>query len=102
MFSFCVFLTVYICLHRQACEAALKEKQNHAASETEGFVDETALATSDQFKALNLVFKKATEDDTPSEVSIDLYFSIYAFVIVVFLIFPCPQFRISDPGLSVL
>lgn len=53
---------------KQACEAALKEKHNLDASETEGFVDETAVSMSDQLKALNLVFKKAAEDDTPTEV----------------------------------
>lgn len=53
---------------KQACEAALKEKHNLDAPETEGFVDETAISISDQLKALNLVFKKASEDDTPTEV----------------------------------
>lgn len=53
---------------KQACDAALKEKHNLDAPETEGFVDETAVSMSDQLKALNLVFKKAAEDDTPTEV----------------------------------
>lgn len=78
--SYCAFL-----LHRQACEAALKEKQNRDASETEGFVDETAETTSDQLKALNLVFKKAAEDDTPSEVTINIYLCSYDCCLLDFL-----------------
>ncbi|KAL1565748.1 RING-type E3 ubiquitin transferase [Salvia divinorum] len=48
---------------KEACEAALRD-----ASEKEGFVDETHLSALDQLKALNLVFEKAEEDDTPTEV----------------------------------
>ncbi|XP_057780999.1 E3 ubiquitin-protein ligase CHIP isoform X2 [Salvia miltiorrhiza] len=53
---------------KQACEAALIEKRNRDASEKEGFVDEIDQSFLDQLKALNLVFKKAAEDDTPTEV----------------------------------
>ncbi|XP_047972598.1 E3 ubiquitin-protein ligase CHIP-like [Salvia hispanica] len=48
---------------KEACEEALSN-----ASEKDGFVDETHLSALDQIKALNLVFEKATENDTPTEV----------------------------------
>ena len=38
------------------------------ASNTEGFVDETAASNGKQLEALERVFQKAAEDDTPSEV----------------------------------
>ncbi|KAL1540967.1 RING-type E3 ubiquitin transferase [Salvia divinorum] len=53
---------------KEACEAALIDKHNRDASAKEGFLDETHRSTLDQLKALNLVFKKAAEDDTPTEV----------------------------------
>lgn len=82
-------------LHRQACEAALIEKQKRDASETEGFVDETSQSTLDQLEALNLVFKKAAEDDTPTEVSINIF---VGHMITIFLIFydTSYQFQVPD------
>lgn len=84
LFSYCACI-----LHRQACEAALKEKHNLDAPETEGFVDETAISISDQLKALNLVFEKAAEDDSPTEVSIDAL--VWTYMTTIFLIF-CDTF----------
>ncbi|XP_042015016.1 E3 ubiquitin-protein ligase CHIP-like [Salvia splendens] len=53
---------------KEACEAALIDKCNRDASEKEGFVEDSHRCTEDQLSALNLVFKKAAEDDTPTEV----------------------------------
>ncbi|XP_047966121.1 E3 ubiquitin-protein ligase CHIP isoform X2 [Salvia hispanica] len=53
---------------KEACEAALIDKCNRDASEKEGFVEDSHRSTVDQLNALNLVFKKAAEDDTPTEV----------------------------------
>lgn len=39
------------------------------SSKTEGFIDETAVGHVNQLKALEHVFRKAAEDDIPSEVS---------------------------------
>lgn len=64
-----VLLTVHI---RETCEEALSD-----VSRKQGFVDETHLSAVDQIKALNLVFEKATEDDTPTEVSIDVFVCSY-------------------------
>ncbi|KAG8371690.1 hypothetical protein BUALT_Bualt13G0114500 [Buddleja alternifolia] len=54
--------------HREACEAALKEKHFLDASQKEGFLDENAKSNLSQLKALGRVFNKAAEDDVPSEV----------------------------------
>lgn len=53
---------------KEACVEALKEKHGFDASNTDGFVDETAAANGKQLEALERVFQKAAEDDTPSEV----------------------------------
>lgn len=84
MFSFSALLTVPECFNREACEAALIDKCNRDVSEKEGFVDETHRSTIDQLNALNLVFKKAAEDDTPTEVSIDVFVCSYGYHLVEF------------------
>lgn len=63
-----------VCL-REACEGALKEK-NFLDSETEGFLDDPIVSIVSHLQQLELlgqVFQKAAEDDTPSEVSLDLF-----------------------------
>nr|GEU61570.1 E3 ubiquitin-protein ligase CHIP-like [Tanacetum cinerariifolium] len=51
---------------KQSCEAALKEKHVHDVTQFEGFVDGVTDTTS-QLEALNSVFSKAAEFDTPVE-----------------------------------
>jgi STIP1 family protein 1 len=58
---------MYLCL-REACESALKEKHFLEVSEMEGFVDDATTSHLKQLEALETVFEKAAEDDTPSEV----------------------------------
>lgn len=72
--ALCLFFTraLLTVSNREACEEALSN-----ASEKDGFVDETHLSALDQIKALNLVFEKATENDTPTEVSIDVFVCSY-------------------------
>ncbi|KAK2352781.1 protein phosphatase 5.2 [Trifolium repens] len=53
---------------KEACESALKEKHFLEVSEMEGFVDDATTSHLKQLEALETVFKKAAEDDTPSEV----------------------------------
>ncbi|KMS95710.1 hypothetical protein BVRB_005560 isoform A [Beta vulgaris subsp. vulgaris] len=53
---------------KEACEEALKEQHIMDSSKTEGFIDETAVGHVNQLKALEHVFRKAAEDDIPSEV----------------------------------
>ncbi|XP_011089637.1 E3 ubiquitin-protein ligase CHIP isoform X3 [Sesamum indicum] len=53
---------------KEVCAAALKEKHFLDGSQMEGFVDESAKSTLDQLEALDRVFKKAAEDDSPTEV----------------------------------
>ncbi|KAJ8421415.1 hypothetical protein Cgig2_023590 [Carnegiea gigantea] len=53
---------------KEACVEALKEKHAFDASNTDGFVDETVAANGKRLEALERVFQKAAEDDTPSEV----------------------------------
>ncbi|GER54563.1 tetratricopeptide repeat-containing family protein [Striga asiatica] len=53
---------------KQACEAALKEKHFLDGSQTEGFVDEHEKLYQNQLEALDRVFNKAAENDTPTEV----------------------------------
>ncbi|XP_075515678.1 E3 ubiquitin-protein ligase CHIP-like isoform X2 [Primulina tabacum] len=52
---------------REACVAALKQKQFLDTSDTEGFVDENAKSNLDQLEALGSVFDEAAENDTPTE-----------------------------------
>ncbi|KAL3616312.1 hypothetical protein CASFOL_039702 [Castilleja foliolosa] len=53
---------------KEACVAALKEKHFLDCSESEGFVDEYMKSNQNQFKALDQVFNKAAENDSPTEV----------------------------------
>jgi STIP1 family protein 1 len=53
---------------KEACESALKEKHFLEVSEMEGFVDDATTSHLKQLEALETVFEKAAEDDTPSEV----------------------------------
>ncbi|XP_071716727.1 E3 ubiquitin-protein ligase CHIP-like [Rutidosis leptorrhynchoides] len=53
---------------KECCEIALKEKHLCAITQYEGFTDEVTGSTSEQLKALNSVFSKAAEYDTPTEV----------------------------------
>ncbi|XP_073058129.1 E3 ubiquitin-protein ligase CHIP-like isoform X1 [Primulina eburnea] len=52
---------------REACVAALKQKQFLDTSDTEGFVDENGKSNLDQLEGLACVFDKAAENDTPTE-----------------------------------
>ncbi|CAJ2634968.1 unnamed protein product [Trifolium pratense] len=53
---------------KEACESALKEKHFLGVSEMEGFVDDATTSHLKHLEALETVFNKAAEDDTPSEV----------------------------------
>ncbi|KAH9603646.1 hypothetical protein KSS87_009222 [Heliosperma pusillum] len=53
---------------KMACEEALKEKHAIDYSNAEGTINESAVAHAKQLEALEQVFEKAAEDDTPSEV----------------------------------
>ncbi|KAG5252239.1 hypothetical protein OIU76_008447 [Salix suchowensis] len=56
---------------KEACEGALREKHFLDGSETEGFLDDPIVSVVSHLKKLDLlgeVFRKAAEDDTPSEV----------------------------------
>lgn len=50
----------------------MKEKHFHDSYKKEGFIDENEKSHLDQLEALGQLFKKVTEDDTPTEVSIDV------------------------------
>ena len=62
MLVFCL-----LCEHRQSCEVALTEKHLRDVTQIEGFIDEFT-DTTKQLDALNSVFSKAAEFDTPVEV----------------------------------
>ncbi|XP_057985113.1 E3 ubiquitin-protein ligase CHIP-like isoform X2 [Hevea brasiliensis] len=53
---------------KEACENALKEKRFLDSSQTEGFLDETIAPHLKELEDLGQVFKRAAEDDTPTEV----------------------------------
>lgn len=53
---------------REACEAALREKHLLDSTDLEWFLDEADKKNSEELKALDAVFRKAAEDDTPNEV----------------------------------
>ncbi|XP_048233215.1 E3 ubiquitin-protein ligase CHIP isoform X2 [Ricinus communis] len=53
---------------KEACENALREKSFLDNSQTEGFLDDMIASHSKQLEDLGHVFKKAAEDDTPTEV----------------------------------
>ncbi|KAI3732742.1 hypothetical protein L1987_63950 [Smallanthus sonchifolius] len=53
---------------KECCEIALIEKHFRDATEAEGFVDEVTDSTTEQLEALNSVFSKAAEFDTPTEI----------------------------------
>ncbi|XP_019166617.1 PREDICTED: E3 ubiquitin-protein ligase CHIP-like isoform X2 [Ipomoea nil] len=53
---------------KESCETAFKKKYLLDSSEAEGSSDEKINHLAEQLEALNLVFKKAAEDDTPTEV----------------------------------
>ncbi|PWA50228.1 zinc finger, RING/FYVE/PHD-type, acetyltransferase A, auxiliary subunit [Artemisia annua] len=53
---------------KQSCEVALKEKHLRDVTQIEGFIDEFTDTTSKQLEALNSVFSKAAEFDTPVEI----------------------------------
>lgn len=55
--------------HRESCQIALEEKHLHDVSQQDDVTDEVTDSTSEQLAALKLVFSKAAEADTPSEVS---------------------------------
>ena len=68
-------MLISLVCHREACERALREKHFLDDSETEGFLDDPIVSVVSHLKKLDLlkeVFRKAAEDDTPSEVSLDL------------------------------
>lgn len=53
---------------KESCEAALKEKHLLDCSDPEGPSDEMIDSLAEQLEGLHLVFEKAAEDDTPTEV----------------------------------
>ncbi|XP_061370929.1 E3 ubiquitin-protein ligase CHIP [Gastrolobium bilobum] len=53
---------------KETCESALKEKHFLDSSQMEGFVDDATTYHLEQLEALERVFSKAAEDDTPTEV----------------------------------
>ncbi|XP_021633314.1 E3 ubiquitin-protein ligase CHIP isoform X2 [Manihot esculenta] len=53
---------------KEACENALEEKHFLDSCQTEGFLDEMNVPHLKQFEDLGQVFKRAAEDDTPTEV----------------------------------
>ncbi|KAI7749703.1 hypothetical protein M8C21_031737 [Ambrosia artemisiifolia] len=53
---------------KECCEAALIDKHFRDVTEVEGFIDEVANTTTEQLEALNSVFSKAAEFDTPTEI----------------------------------
>ncbi|KAI3506948.1 hypothetical protein L1887_21608 [Cichorium endivia] len=53
---------------KENCEIALVEKYSRDVSQVEGFADEIIDNTSEQVEALNSVFSKASEADTPTEI----------------------------------
>ncbi|XP_075101288.1 E3 ubiquitin-protein ligase CHIP-like isoform X2 [Nicotiana tabacum] len=52
---------------KETCESALKERHGHDSSQIEGFIDRSTSLLK-QLDALGRVFRKAAEDDTPTEV----------------------------------
>lgn len=60
---------MFVCLWcRECCEIALVEKYSLDVTQMEGFTDEITDSASQQLQALNSVFSKASEPDTPKEV----------------------------------
>ncbi|KAJ8568682.1 hypothetical protein K7X08_028215 [Anisodus acutangulus] len=53
---------------KEACESALKEKHELDSSQMEGFIDDRSTSLLKQLVSLGGVFRKAAEDDTPTEV----------------------------------
>ncbi|GAA0140787.1 ubiquitin-protein ligase [Lithospermum erythrorhizon] len=53
---------------KEACELALREKHTLEMSLKEGFIDDMVKSHLEQLEALNSVFDKAAEDDTPTEI----------------------------------
>ncbi|KAG9149355.1 hypothetical protein Leryth_003325 [Lithospermum erythrorhizon] len=53
---------------KEACELALREKHALEISLKEGFIDDMVKSHLEQLEALNSVFDKAAEDDTPTEI----------------------------------
>lgn len=64
---------------RDACETALKEKHERDLSQMEGFVDDSNSAYSKQLEALGQVFRKASEEDTPTDVRRHFFIFIFSF-----------------------
>lgn len=66
-----MYIYIYIFLInvlREACEAALREKHLLDSTDPEWFLDEPNKKNSEELEALDAVFRKAAEDDTPDEV----------------------------------
>ncbi|CAI9300868.1 unnamed protein product [Lactuca saligna] len=53
---------------KECCEIALVEKYSLDVTQVEGFTDEITDSASQQLQALNSVFSKASEPDTPKEI----------------------------------
>lgn len=66
---------------RETCESALKERHGHDSSQIEGFIDRSTSLLK-QLDALGRVFRKAAEDDTPTEVSLLALFPYWFLYIV--------------------
>lgn len=78
-----------LCEHRQSCEVALKEKHLRDVTQIEGFIDEFTDTASEQLEALNSVFSKAAEFDTPVEVKyfiVDSYSSLQSITYCMFFL----------------
>ncbi|KAM7264154.1 hypothetical protein ACFE04_001837 [Oxalis oulophora] len=52
----------------EVCKMALEEKHSRDAVQSEGFLDETKTSHVEQLKAVEEVFRRAEEDDIPTEV----------------------------------
>lgn len=59
--------TIHVCV-RETCEAALNQQRALDMSRTEESSDEAYTAHTERLKALERVFKKAAEEDKPTEV----------------------------------
>ncbi|XP_019232489.1 PREDICTED: E3 ubiquitin-protein ligase CHIP-like isoform X2 [Nicotiana attenuata] len=57
---------------KETCESALKERHGRDSSQIEGFIDRSTSLVK-QLDALGRVFRKAAEDDTPTEITLDIF-----------------------------
>lgn len=68
----------HVCLWlRECCATSLIEKHFRDVADVEGFTDEVTNSTSEQLEALDSVFSKAAEFDTPAEVMLFYFGGFY-------------------------